>query len=78
MRSDENAGQHEVAKDAASKDALADQAFEALKQALAADPGLRGLARGLLYEEVPEHLPGDNDLATLRDDKRFQDLVGLP
>jgi hypothetical protein len=70
--------QHAAAQDAAVRQALADKALDALQEALAADPALRGLARGLLYPTAPEHIAGDNDLETLNGDPRFQQLVGPP
>jgi hypothetical protein len=70
--------QHAAASDQATKQPLADEAYKAAKRALAINPSLRDVVRGLMYEEDPGHLPGDNDLATLRDDLRFRELVGGP
>jgi hypothetical protein len=71
-------GQQHVTAGIADKPALATRAYEALRHALTADPGLRGMARGLMYTEDPHHLPGDDDLATFREEPRFQALVGPP
>lgn len=70
--------QHAVAIDDSLKASIADRAYDALSRALKVDLHLHGLARGLLYVEDPQHLPGDDDLVTFRDDPRFQELVGPP
>jgi hypothetical protein len=69
--------QHAVANDT-NKPSLADAAYDALQKALAIEPSLRTVARGLLYTDEPTHLPGDDDLQSFRDDKRFHELVGPP
>jgi hypothetical protein len=71
-------GQQHATANPADRPALADRALAALSHGLAADPALRGMVRGLMYREDPHHLPGDDDLATFREDPRFQALVGPP
>jgi hypothetical protein len=70
--------QHVQSDDPEFKKSIADRAFDALKRALEADSSLKNIARGLLYEDDPNHLPGDNDLASLHEDQRFQALLGPP
>ena len=70
--------QHAGATDPAQRARLRDEALHALKEALRLEPDLRRLARGFMYEDDPNHLSGDNDLASFRDDPDFQAVVGPP
>lgn len=68
------------AEPAASRDrvSLRDDALRAVTQALRHDPALQGLARGFMYEDDENHLSGDNDLASFREDPEFQEIIGPP
>ena len=70
--------QHAAEKNPAIKQDLSNKAHDALTRALKLDPSLRNQARGLMYTNDPLHLPGDDDLASLKDESRFQELLGPP
>lgn len=70
--------QHEKATVETERKKFHDQAYDALKKALALQPALKPQARGFMYLDEPGHLDGDDDLVSFVEDKDFRDLLGPP
>lgn len=68
--------QHASTDDQAVRSTLSNQAFEALQNAMRIDPSLKSVARGLMFPDDPQRLPGDDDLQTFAAEGRFRELVG--